>query len=198
LLSFVAGPAGTGAALPWLDSERLEAAVGPTKGRRVRPTRPRRDVERRPRTVERTRPVEAKRTADFVPHGFADARNYRAFSGRAHEGLAKAGYADAKVFMRGSAVTGESYRKGEPFDVGRKSDFDLAVVSPSLNSRARQAGVLFENGRSRPLTNQQAQGLGVARLRDSLSGSAQRQVTFMLYEHENVISARGPYAELPR
>jgi hypothetical protein len=41
--------------------------------------------------------------------------------------IAEAGYADTRALLQGSAVTGRSFRTGAPFDVGRVSDFDVAL-----------------------------------------------------------------------
>lgn len=34
--------------------------------------------------------------------------------------------------MQGSSVTGRRFKKGIPFDVGRISDFDVAIVNSDL------------------------------------------------------------------
>src|SRR5688572_16956672 len=49
---------------------------------------------------------------------------------------------DATLVFHGSSVTGVSHEKHhKPFDVGRISDFDIAIVSATLWKRAGQVGV---------------------------------------------------------
>lgn len=42
-----------------------------------------------------------------------------------------AGYPDVEPILQGSAVTGKNFGTGAPFDVGRVSDFDVALAKPS-------------------------------------------------------------------
>ncbi|MBA4174683.1 MAG: hypothetical protein C0511_19030, partial [Hyphomicrobium sp.] len=64
--------------------------------------------------------------------GFTSREDYASFGRSARTALNEAGYPEAVPYMRRSTVTGYSYRTGEAFDVGRRSDFDVAIVSPRL------------------------------------------------------------------
>ncbi len=43
---------------------------------------------------------------------------------------------DANLVFHGSSVTGVSFQGGQPFDVGRTSDYDIAIVSEELFKRS--------------------------------------------------------------
>ncbi|HYJ74108.1 MAG TPA: hypothetical protein VEV65_00835, partial [Kineosporiaceae bacterium] len=118
-----------------------------------------------------------------IPRGFADAEEFVAFGRRLRGGLADAGYGDAVPVLQGSAVTGAKYTTGQPFDVGRRSDFDLAVVDPSLFARARELGVPVRRNppRTAPLSDAQLARLGLGRLVNELSASAGREVHLMVF-----------------
>jgi uncharacterized protein YukE len=118
-----------------------------------------------------------------IPLGFAGAEEFAAFGGRLRTGLADAGYPDAVPVLQGSAVTGVRYTTGEPFDVGRRSDFDVAVVDPALFARAQELGIGVRRNppRTVPLTDAQLTRLGLRELVDELSGPAGREVHFMVF-----------------
>ncbi|MGZ4625567.1 MAG: WXG100 family type VII secretion target [Kineosporiaceae bacterium] len=118
-----------------------------------------------------------------VPRGFADAAEFAAFTAELKSGLAEAGYRDAVPVFQGSAVTGVKYLTGEPFDVGRRSDFDIAIVDPKLFEDARSLGVKTRSGpaRTAPLTTAFLRALGLRGMQDSLSARAERKVAFMVY-----------------
>ncbi|MGF6805645.1 hypothetical protein OKW30_000771 [Paraburkholderia sp. Clong3] len=71
------------------------------------------------------------RRSESIPHGFANAETFSQFGNDIRIGLSRAGYADAEPILQGSAVTGKSFRTGQFFDVGRVSDFDIGLASPS-------------------------------------------------------------------
>ena len=79
----------------------------------------------------------ARPTLPRVPLGFADAEEFPAFAAHLTEGLRDAGYGDAIPVFQGSSVTGVKYTTGEPFDVGRTSDFDIALASPRSSTEPR-------------------------------------------------------------
>ena len=86
---------------------------------------------------------------DGVPLGFNNRQDFEQFGRETMKGLVASGYSDALPYMRGSAVTGYSYRQGAAFDVGRRSDYDLAIASPTLIQRAREMGIEMRGGGSR-------------------------------------------------
>jgi hypothetical protein len=76
-----------------------------------------------------------------IPLGFSGVSSYESFVDGLYAGLRNAGVDDAVAIFQGSSTTGRSFRTGELFDVGRTSDYDIALVSLSLLGRADEAGV---------------------------------------------------------
>ena len=97
-------------------------------------------------------------------------------------------------------MTGRSFHTGAAFDVGRLSDFDIALSSPQLLSRADALGIGLRSGGSRtgPLTAAQMQRLGLGDLATSLSSSAGRPVNFMIFDSVAGATGRGPSIVVPR
>jgi hypothetical protein len=118
-----------------------------------------------------------------LPLGFADAAEFVAFSAELRGGLDSAGYRDAVPVFQGSAVTGVKYLTGEPFDIGRRSDFDIAIVDPALFHDAKALGVRIRSAppRTAPLRTDYLRALGLETMRDALSARAGRKVAFMVY-----------------
>jgi len=73
-----------------------------------------------------------------IPMGFKSFGHFKQFSEAVQAGFAKVGYKKTKIFMQGSAVTGVKHETKELFDVGRKSDFDIAVVQDDLFKKAKE------------------------------------------------------------
>lgn len=134
-----------------------------------------------------------------VPRGFTSHERFAEFGRRLHAALRRAGYTDAQAAVRGSSVTGFSWKSGKPFDLDRLSDLDVAVASPSAMRRARALGMDLRAGgtRSAPLTSVQLRKLGLGSLADSLSAAQQRPVTIMLYESIDGVAARGAFVTVP-
>ena len=132
-----------------------------------------------------------------VPRGFADAGEFAEFTAALTKGLADAGYRDAVPIFQGSAVTGVKYLTGEPFDVGRRSDFDIAVVDPGLFARAEALGVQVRSRgrRTAPLDKSQLDRLGLSDLIGGLSRRSHRDVNIMLYR--DLAGALGRAGGLP-
>jgi filamentous hemagglutinin len=109
--------------------------------------------------------------------------------------LQNAGYGDVQAAFRGSSVTGVSFKTGAPFDVGRVSDFDLALASSTLLQRAKELGIGLRGGGTRtvPLKDKHLKMLGLLDLQQELNEMAGRPVTFMIYESIESIAQRGPY-----
>jgi hypothetical protein len=85
--------------------------------------------------------------------------------------------------LQGSAVSGVKYTTGEPFDVGRRSDFDIALVDPHLFARAEELGMKLRRNppRTPPLSPQQLHDLGLLGLVTQLSSGVGREVHFMVF-----------------
>jgi filamentous hemagglutinin len=114
-------------------------------------------------------------------------------------GLNAAGYADAEPILQGSAVTGKSFATGQPFDVGRVSDFDVALASPTLLQAAEDAGIGLRSAGTRtgPLSAADLQTLGLQDLANQMSQQAGRDVNFMIYNSTATATQRAPSIILP-
>jgi hypothetical protein len=134
-----------------------------------------------------------------VPLGFNTPEQFEAFGRSAWDGLAAAGHRDAEPFIRGSAVTGFSYRTGEAFDVGRTSDYDLALVSPTLMRRADELGIELrgQGSRTGPSNEEELVKLGLDGVASQLGMQAGRNVSFVIYRSRAVLEGRGPNLRLP-
>ena len=134
-----------------------------------------------------------------VPLGFSSRQLYEEFGSAAKNELRAAGYRDAEPYFAGSAVTGYSYRTGEAFDVGRRSDYDIAIVSPSILQRAKELGIpLRGNGtRTGPIRPQQLQSLGLEAIANRLSRQENRDVGIMIYRTRKELELRGPNLPIP-
>ncbi len=105
--------------------------------------------------------------------------------------------------FQGSSVTGVSFKTGKPFDVGRVSDFDIAIASPKLLKKARELGIELRSGgtRSVPLganTLGLLEKLGLKDMYNAASQAAGRPVAFMLYESPQKAILRAPSMLVPR
>ena len=134
------------------------------------------------------------RLAEVLPRGFGTYENYVAFGQSLRDGLRGAGYRDVEPMIRGSAVTGESFRTGQPFDVGRRSDYDISLVSPTLMQRAIDLGIPLRGGgtRTRPLSQNDLNDLGLIGLAGRLSRQMERDVNLMIYSSRGSVTRRGP------
>ena len=84
---------------------------------------------------------------------------------------------------------------GPKFDVGRKSDFDIAICSKSLFETARACGVeIHGNSRTEKLGSSYLQRkLGLDRASKSLESlMGGRSVEFKVYESRKAALERGP------
>jgi RHS repeat-associated protein len=132
--------------------------------------------------------------AQAIPAGFQSEAAYREFAARLTQGLQRAGYEGVDVLFQGSAVTGRSFRTGAPFDVGRLSDFDIALAGENLLNAAASSGVGLRSGGSRtgPLGDAALGKLGLYELRSFLTGLAGREVNFMIYRSTSQAVERAP------
>ncbi|MFG2677365.1 RHS repeat-associated core domain-containing protein [Streptomyces sp. NPDC048445] len=127
-----------------------------------------------------------------LPKGFANRGALSEFGQKLTGGLAEAGHENVTPVMQGSAVTGKSFRTGRPF--GAHSDYDVALASSDLLSRASRAGIALRSGGTRtgPLKGSDLQKLGLGDLAKSLSTDAQRPVNFMIYDSVGAATSRAP------
>lgn len=117
-----------------------------------------------------------------VPHGFRDFQDFKEFGEDLNNGL-RGKYPDAESAFQGSSVTGRSHDTGEPFDLGRTSDYDIAVSGRSLVDEAQRHGIEFRSGgrNTPPLTDADLAKLGLDDLAGDLGQKAGRKVNFMIY-----------------
>jgi RHS repeat-associated protein len=129
-----------------------------------------------------------------LPHGFSSVGAFNDFVLSLKRGLRRAGLDDVQPILQGSAVTGRSFRTGIAFDVGRVSDFDVALISSKLLARAKGQGIPLRSGgaRSAPLLPEHLQRLGLSDLAEQLSNQAGRPVNFMIYETTEAALSRAP------
>ena len=135
-----------------------------------------------------------------VPLGFASRQDFEAFGRTAWDGLAAAGYRDAEPFLRGSSVTGYSFSQGNPFDQGRTSDYDFAVASPSLMSRARELGLPLRGGgtRTAPINDTSTlEMLGLGDVMTNLRLQSGRDMSIVIFGSRDALTQRGPNTPLP-
>jgi hypothetical protein len=135
-----------------------------------------------------------------LPKGFAGESEYARFGQRLHTGLDNAGYRDAQALFQGSAVTGRSFRTGIPFDVGRVSDYDIALASPALLDRAKSLGIPLRSGGTRtgPLAAHELKALGIDSVARDLTREAGRPVKFMVFGSPADAIVRAPSSIIPR
>jgi filamentous hemagglutinin len=116
--------------------------------------------------------------------GFRDRAGFEAFSGELNTQI-RAVDPNAELVLQGSSLPGRRFERsvdmrftGEQFDVGRISDYDVAIVSPTLHARAVDARIPL--GES-PLTPAQLRTLGLGELHDAAQ-AASRARTGILHE----------------
>ncbi len=134
-----------------------------------------------------------------IPSGFESFGQFKQFGEAAQAGLAKAGYPNAAPFMQGSAVTGKSFETGVPFDVGRTSDFDMAIAHEGLFNKAESLG-LTDATRSGPIKmgSAEAKALGIDDTLQKLSKmSGGRDVNAMVFKDTESVKAKAESIRLP-
>ncbi|MFT3776702.1 MAG: LysM peptidoglycan-binding domain-containing protein [Ottowia sp.] len=143
--------------------------------------------------------INAANNIGKIPHGFEGNRGFRTFGVYIQGSLDDAGYSGVNPILQGSAVTGRSFSTGAAFDVGRISDFDVALASPSLFGRARELGIGLRQGKTRtgPLTQEDLGRLGLSDMANLLRRQYGRDVNFMIYESAPGATARSPSLLIP-
>lgn len=134
-----------------------------------------------------------------IPYGFSSRGQYEEFGRTAWDQLAKARHTDAEPYVAGSAVSGYKYTTGELFDVGRRSDLDIAIVSRNLIVRAKELGIgLRGHGtRTDPLKPSHLRELQLYEFTQTLSSASNRSVRAMIYDSKEALDLRGPAIPLP-
>lgn len=139
-----------------------------------------------------------------VPLGFRDKQHFEAFGAILHRRLAALGYPNAVGVMQGSSVTGFRFRTGKPFDVGKRSDLDVALCDPDLFDLAETKNIPIRKQpplRTAPLKGRMKEALQALELYDlraELTDLMGREVEFMIYRFEQSALYRSPSIEIPR
>ncbi|HQG46789.1 MAG TPA: hypothetical protein PLG50_14110, partial [bacterium] len=127
----------------------------------------------------------------ITPLDFNGYNHYARFGRELHNATRRAGYDDVELYMRGSSVTGRSFSKGTPFR--SKSDYDVAIVSPTMMRRAEAVGVEIHKtgGRTRwALTPDQEAALGLSGLSRALTQRSGHPTSVMIYRSQTVLDDR--------
>lgn len=109
--------------------------------------------------------------------------------------------ADARIAIRGSAITGDGFNKATGryekgyFDEGRDSDLDVALVSSDTLEKAARLGIeLRQNGtRTVALDNEALMKLGLTELAEQIRAFPGRgKSSIMIYGSQEALNFRGP------
>ena len=109
--------------------------------------------------------------------------------------------ADARIAIRGSAITGDGFDKatgryqGGYFDKGRDSDYDFSIIGKTYFEQALTQGVQVLQGGTRTgvLTSRQLQALGLSELLSDVRKLTGRDNTsIMIYRSQDALNLRGP------
>lgn len=136
-----------------------------------------------------------------IAHGFDSVEQWQQFGDKLHDGLAAAGYPEARAAVQGSGATGKGFTSGLPFDEGRISDLDIAVGSSRLLEDAQAAaGFRLRSGgmRTPPIPNRTARDLGLQTLLVDVSKDMNRPVKIMVYRSLDDAVAHKPSIPLPK
>jgi hypothetical protein len=138
--------------------------------------------------------------ARTIPHGFNSVDDFQAFGSTLKGGLTQAGYEDVTAAFQGSSATGVKFTTGQPFDVGRVSDFDIALASRTLLAKAKELDIPLRAGglRTGPLRPEDLKLLGLSDLAAQLSQAAGRPVNFMIFDTIQTAINKGPSILVPK
>ncbi|GAL87795.1 RHS repeat-associated core domain-containing protein [Sporocytophaga myxococcoides] len=133
-----------------------------------------------------------------IPLGFKSFGQFKQFGTTIQAGLAKLGYKNTNLYMQGSSITARSAETGELFDVGRKSDFDLALTGEDIFKKAEELG-LVKGDRTGPINlgSEEASKLGISDLLEEISNSIGRDVNVMIFKTVEAIKAKGSSVRVP-
>lgn len=108
---------------------------------------------------------------------------------------------DTRFAVRGSAITGDGFldeKRGyskDFFDIGRSSDWDVAIVSPTLFEKARKLGVELRQGGRRTvvLDEDTLRELGLIETWKKIRAFPRRKKSeLMIYASPESLNSRGP------
>jgi hypothetical protein len=139
----------------------------------------------------------------LVPLGFNSVDEFNNFGASLNQGLRNAGFDDVAPIFQGSSVTGfKGFDKvkngivtrsaGTIFDTGGVSDFDIALSSPQMLSRAKEIGlpVIGKGTRTFELNNRALKKLGLYDMRQSLQSQVNRPVNFVIFDSVSTATSK--------
>ncbi|CCH03000.1 Protein rhsD [Fibrella aestuarina BUZ 2] len=134
-----------------------------------------------------------------LPKGFRSFGQYRQFAQSIKGQLTRMGYPNVTPLMQGSAVTGVSHDTSKLFEVGRVSDFDVALADKDLYEKAKSFGLTKGGGsRVQPIDSDElADRLNLKPMRDKLSKLAGRPVNFMIFPDKEAEKAKAVSMTMP-
>lgn len=130
---------------------------------------------------------------DGLPFAYKE-KNFRRFVSRTDVEFKAAGYDDVEAFMQGSATSGAKYNNGNPIQLDSRagitpSDYDVAIVSPQLLSKADELGLKM----SGEMTPYQIAALGLSDVQEALTKASKggKIVNFKLYRSVDDVYSYG-------
>jgi hypothetical protein len=128
-----------------------------------------------------------------VPHGFGDFQSFQRYASQYRDRMREQ-YPDLDMAFQGSAVTGRSADTGDPFDQGRRSDYDIAVSGESIYRAAQERGIEFRGDgvSTGPLTEADLRALGLDGIVRDASADAARPVNIMIFRTMEDATDRRP------
>ena len=139
----------------------------------------------------------------LVPLGFNSVDEFNNFGASLNQGLRNAGFGDVTPIFQGSSVTGfKGFDKvkngivtrsaGTIFDTGGVSDFDIALSSPQMLTRAKEIGlpVIGKGTRTFELNNRALKKLGLYDMRQSLQSQVNRPVNFVIFDSVSTATSK--------
>jgi len=144
-----------------------------------------------------------------LPHGFYSMDEFGNFGSALRKRLDDAGFDDVQAVLHGSSVTGVRANSkvgipaGTPFDVIKHSDFDVAIVSPTMFAKAKELNIPLRGAKTRtaPLRRGNLHQFDIADLpevlRRTLYKHEGRQINFMIFETMEDALKRGPSIGVP-
>jgi hypothetical protein len=101
---------------------------------------------------------------------------FQHFANALHDGFAELNISDVVAVVQGSGATNRGHEHGDAFDHRRVSDYDVALVSPTLVKRADELRIKL----SGPLSEWDISILGLKLIHIKLSQMTERPVNFRL------------------
>jgi hypothetical protein len=182
--------------------ERSVGGVGEGAGEVHRVTKPGKTVYASEETTLRItpkEPVAAEVLQTGRPLGLADDKMFQEFKSILKDEKANLPK-DVTFAIRGSAVTGNKFNRStgkhdkDFFDVGRKSDHDIAVTSEELLKKAQERGATIRGGGgwTEPLDDDVIEDLGLLSILERIRNLTGRGNTdFIIYRSDESLNKRG-------